>query len=326
MIKVSEPILSLGNETNYVREAIDKGEVSSSGSFVRRFEEAFAKWSGNDYAVAVSSGTAALEVSIWALGIKEISIPTGTIISCYTAAIRAGATVTLRDNRSEPFPPGFLKNAMRCHLFGSFDPSPAEKIVDDLSQYWKPYRVQNVGCYSLYANKLITCGEGGIIVTNDKEVYERCRSYRDLCHSSERFVHTDMGYNFRMSNLQAALALAQLEQIDLFTKIKQTNRDLYLHNLPSCVEPLFDVEVPWMYLVRTEMKASDAVFQMKEAEVECRRFFFPLHSQSFINIKGDFAFADNLWRKTFYLPSGLTLTEREIISVSTKLLQVLRPL
>ena len=318
MIRVSEPLL-LGNEKKYLCEAIDEGEISSGGRFVRKFEEAFAKWSGNKYAVGVSSGTGALEAAIWALGLREISIPSGTIISCYVAAIRAGTKVLLRDNGTCPKHVHF----MRCHLFGEFDDCLGLWNVDDLSQYWKPYTVPDVGCYSLYANKLVTSGEGGVIVTNREMIYERLKSYRNLCHGDERFVHDDLGYNFRMSNVQAAVALAQLEEINKFIEIKQKNRDLYLKHLPEEIAPKFRCEVPWMYLVYYHGDAGKMVKKLLGLGVECRRFFYPLHRQSFIDVKGDFPKADDLWGHAFYLPSGLTLTEDEIIHVCKSLQSML---
>jgi perosamine synthetase len=318
MIRVSEPLLQ-GNEKKYLAEAIDAGEVSSGGSFVRRFEEAFAKWSGNDYAVAVSSGTAALEVAARSLTMTTITIPAGTIISCFIAATRAGVAVSLHDNIT------WKKDGavMRCHLFGCFDRSHGKFILDDLSQYWKPIRVKDAGCYSLYANKLITSGEGGVVVTNNKDVYERAKSYRDLCHSKERFVHYELGYNFRMSNLQAAVALAQLEQIEKFIEIKRRNRDLYIKYLPASVEALFMVDVPWMYLVQTKRPAGEIVSLLKADGIECRRFFYPLHRQPCIDFPGEYPIADELWNYAFYMPSGLTLTEAEIINVCEALRKIL---
>jgi len=325
MIRVSEPLLN-GNEKKYLCEAIDAGEVSSSGRFVKRFEESFAHWSGNKYAIAVSSGMSALETAIWSVGIKELSIPSGTIISCYTAAIRAGAKVFLRDNFSLDG-----HDFMRCHLFGMFEHTKKQGIIDDLSQYWKPYKVPVIGCYSLYANKLITSGEGGVIVTNNDYLYKKAKSYRDLCHSKERFIHTDLGYNFRMSNIQAAVALAQLEQIDKFTKIKQRNRDLYLKYLPDEVKPMFAVEVPWMYLIKTKHSAKRLVKALADRSIESRRFFYPLHRQPCIKnklplmaMRKEFPVAENLWRHAFYIPSGLTLTEKEISHVSDELRTILR--
>lgn len=319
MLKVSEPLF-LGNEKKYLAQCIDEGQVSSGGRFVVEFEEAFARWSGNQFAVAVSSGTAALETAIWALGLKEISIPDGTIISCYLAALRAGAKITLHDNM-----PQLGNNLMRCHLFGRFDGSLGLKIVDDLSQYWRPYRVKDVGCYSLYANKLITAGEGGVLVTNSEEVYHRAKAYRNLCHTNERFIHDNLGFNFRMSNLQAALALAQLEQINEFVCVKKRNQDIYLDCLPPEAKLFFTDEVPWMYWVRTAQDAGAIVKAMAERDIECRRFFYPLHRQPCINQKGAFPAADDLWEHSLYLPSGLTLTGEDIVRVCTALRDVLRP-
>jgi perosamine synthetase len=172
-----------------------------------------------------------------------------------------------------------------------------------------------VACYSLYANKLITTGEGGILVTNKKETYERALSYRNLAHSKERFVHSDLAYNFRMSNLQAALGLAQLEQMNKFIEIKQRNRDLYKKYLPEGVRVEFNVEIPWMYLVQTKYDAGKIVKSMEEKNISCRRYFYPLHRQPCFKGKYEylsFPAADYFWEHYFYLPSGLTLTEKEI--------------
>lgn len=329
MLKVSEPLF-MGNEKKYLCEAIDAGEISSKGSFVPKFEEAFAKWSGNKYAIAVSSGIGALETAIWALKIKKILIPNWTIISCPIAAIRAGAMPKFYENRPKQ------GDIMRCHLFGHFDGNAySDKVVDDCSQYWEPYTVPDIGCYSLYANKLITSGEGGVIVTNREDIYFRARRYRDLCRMEDRFIHSAIGYNFRMSNLQAAVALAQLEQIDRAVEIKQLNRDSYKKHLPDNTfgdsKILFDTPVPWMYLVKTEYDAGEVVRQMGKLGVECRRHFYPLDKQPCfkkyqLSVEEQFTIADDLWDHAFYLPSGLTLTEGDIIDVCGKLREVLRSL
>jgi len=309
MIPVSSCLLQ-GNEKKYLCQAIDDGEVSGSGRFVRTFEEQFAKWAGTKYAVAVCNGTAALETAIWANETKTISIPVGTIISCAISAYRAGVKIYFRDNVSDIF----YRSAMRVHLFGKIDETRSVYTIDDCSQYWAKFNHQDISCYSLYANKLITAGEGGIIVTNFKKIYKRAKAYRNLCHSKERFIHNDIGYNFRMSNLQAAVALAQLEQIDKFTEIKQRNRNLYKKYMPDKVEIKFDVDVPWMYNVSTKYDAGKIVKKMMTKGVECRRFFYPLYRQPCLKgIAGSFPVADNLWKHSFYLPSGLSLTEKEII-------------
>ncbi len=322
MLKVSAPLVG-ELEKKYLCQAINEDEISSSGRFVQRFEESFAAWSGNKYAVAVCNGTAALECAIWALGLKQIAIPNYTIISCALAAMRAGALPKFYEGKIT------ASAIMRCHLFGCFnDEVSAPVMVDDCSQYWKPFRVWDVATYSLYANKLITCGEGGILVTNKFDIYDRVRNYRDLCRTEDRFIHHAFGYNFRMSNLQAAVALAQLENIDKHIEIKQHNRDLYLKYLPDGVEAQFNVEVPWMYIIKTPSDAGTIVRRMGEKGIECRRHFYPLHRQPCFERymalrQGEFYISDDLWDHCFYLPSGLTLKESDVQSVCEALRQVL---
>ena len=318
MIPVSSCLLQ-GNEKKYLCEAIDSGEVSGSGRFVREFETAFAKWTGTRYAVAVCNGTCALETAVWAKGMKVINIPTGTIISCFASAMRAGCDIGFRDFGDTLS----YRNIMRVHLFGSIDPAQGFNVVDDCSQYWDKFEHTQISCYSLYANKLITAGEGGVIVTNNKAHYEYCKLYRNLGHSSVRFVHDFKGYNFRMSNLQGAVALAQLEQIDKHIEIKQRNRDLYLKYLPDGVEEMFNVKVPWMYIVATKYPAKDIIERLLAKGIGCRSYFFPLHLQPCIEGKdlvgADFPRAEWMWNYAFYLPSGLTLTEKEIIKICRSL-------
>lgn len=310
-IPVYSPLF-IGNEKKYLMQCINKGWISSSGYFVQKFEEEFAKWSGNRYAVAVCNGTAALEVAIWSSDIKKhIAVPNSTIISCWLAPQRIGKTTTLYQNYLTQN--GEIDgNLLRCHLFGYFNKLKATGItIDDSSQYWKPFRVKDIACYSLYANKLITSGEGGIIVTNNKKYCELAKSYRNLCHSNKRFIHWNMGYNFRMSNIQAAVALAQLENIDKFVEIKQKNRDLYMKYLPSPAISLFNVEIPWMYLIKVR-NAKKVVEKMTNRGIECRRFFYPLGKQKFIFSDIDNSEAINFWNTLLYLPSGLTLTKEQI--------------
>ena len=321
-ISVYEPLLSLGNEHKYLSECISSGWVSSDGYFVQKFEEEFAEWSGNKYAIAVCNGTAALETALWSARITsgKVALCTSTIISCALAILRTGGEPLFFDNNDMTIAKGGNTTAlMNVHLFGHFFKSSANiPTIDDASQYWKPFKVQDVACYSLYANKLITSGEGGIIVTNKKEIYERAKSYRNLCHSKERFVHNNLGYNFRMSNLQAAVALAQLEQIDKFTEIKQKNRDLYLKYLPEKVKPLFDVPVPWMYIIETPFDAGEMIKKIARKEIDCRGFFYPLHKQPCFKGKYEHLNLPNseyAWGHWFYLPSGLTLTETQIIYI-----------
>lgn len=321
MIPVYTPLFK-GNEKQYLQQAIDSGWVSSDGYFVQRFEDEFAKWADCKYAITVCNGTAALETALFAADARYYNtfIPTSTIISCLLAVQRNKSDFTFYEpviNNSTMNP------IIRCHLFGKFDKSTTKgTIIDDASQYWKPFKVKDVACYSLFANKLITSGEGGVIVTNKKEIYEKAKSYRNLCHSKTRFIHNDLGYNFRMSNLQAAVALAQLEQINKFIEIKQKNRDLYKRYMPNGVKILFNVEIPWMYLVETKQNARIMVKKLYQQGVACRRFFYPLHKQPCLNKEYEhlsFPEAEHKWKYQFYLPSGLNLTQRQIGYICKKL-------
>jgi dTDP-4-amino-4,6-dideoxygalactose transaminase len=255
-----------------------------------------------------------LQTALWSSQIKEdICIPVRTIISCLIAALNLNISVRFYDGQIAD------ENLMRCHLFGHWNDSMGTNIIDDCSQYWKPFPVTKAACFSLYANKLITSGEGGMIVTNDPEIYHRAKSYRNLCHTEERFVHDQLGQNFRMSNLQAALGLAQLEQINNFIEIKQRNRDLYKRYLSGSAQVLFDVEIPWMYLISTTRNAKEVINKLFLRGIECRRYFYPLHHQPCLKqfpqykvLKDFFPHADWLWNHAFYLPSGLTLTQEEV--------------
>lgn len=329
MIPVYSALLD-GNEKQYLSRAITSGWVSSDGFYVQLLEEAFAKWTGNDYAVAVNSGTAALETALWACGVRggRVTLTTSTIISCAIAILRVGAEPDFQDIYLHGFYGKSLAEAiMPVHLFGHYQEAQQDKLlVEDCSQYWTPFRVKDVACYSLYANKLITAGEGGIIVTNKKEIYDRARAYRNLCHSEERFIHNEIGYNFRMSHMQAAVALAQLEQIDRFVDIKRRNKEIYLQYLPQEATPLFDVDVPWMYLIKTPLRAEIVVKKLKEAGIDSRRFFYPLHKQPCFKGKYEHLHlpsSEIAWDRWLYLPSGLTLTKEEIQQICLSLKNIL---
>ena len=249
-IPVNEPLLH-GNEWRYLQKCIDTGWVSSEGPFVRQFEEEFALRVGRRYGVAVANGSAALETAVAALGLgpgDEVIMPAFTIISCAAPVVRAGATPVLVD--SDPFTWNMdvgqiaakltprTKAIMAVHIYGlpvEMEPllALAEKyglqIIEDAAQmHGQTYRGRACGSFgaistfSFYPNKLITTGEGGMVLTDDDRLAERCRSLRNLCFQPQkRFVHEELGWNFRMTNLQAAVGLAQLEQLDEFVSRKR---------------------------------------------------------------------------------------------------------
>ena len=241
-IPVNMPLLN-GNERKYLNECIDSGWISSEGLFVKKFEDEFAKLVNKKYAISVTSGSSALEAAISALDLKkgdEVILPTFTIISCVNPLIRLGIVPVFIDSNVDTWNMDVsqiedkitskTKAIMAVHIFGlPVDMDPLIKlakeygllIIEDAAQaIGLEYKGRpcgsfgDISTFSFYSNKLITSGEGGMIVTDNEELAERCRSLRNLCFQpAKRFVHDEIGWNFRMTNLQAAVGLAQLEQL-----------------------------------------------------------------------------------------------------------------
>ena len=266
MIPVNEPLLG-GRENELLSECIDTGWISSEGPFVQQFEDEFAEKVGRNFGVAVSSGSAALDVALASLGLNEgdqVIMPTFTIISPAAAVIRAGATPVLVDSdpvtwnmdvsQVESKITPHTKAIIIVHIYGlPVDTQPLLdiakrydlKIIEDAAEmHGQTYNGKpcgsfgDISTFSFYCNKLITTGEGGMILTDDEGLAEKCRSYRNLCFQSEkRFVHKELGWNYRMTNMQAALGLAQLEKMDEFIKIKRRMGERYtslLKNIAGC--------------------------------------------------------------------------------------------
>ncbi len=314
-IAVYNPLFA-GNEKKYLAQAIDANWISG-GPFVRRFEEAFASYMGTKYAVAVCNGTAALETMIQAYALGYLAMSTSTIISCPIAVERSGFIPVFRDISLTT---GCMKenniamDILKVHSFGNECKTKNAKFtLEDRSQYWTKKPVKTSACYSLYANKLITCGEGGIIITNDKGAYERMKGYRNLCHTQVRFVHDGIGYNFRMTDLQGAVALAQLEQIERFIELRLKVHRWYQKKLPlKCRLINYSAKIPWMTLIETPKFARNVQLELYNIGIETRRFFYPLHRQKDFATGQILPNSDFAWDYWLYLPSGLSLKEKEI--------------
>lgn len=275
MIPVNKPSLD-GNERKYLMECLDSGWVSSEGPFVKRFEQSYAARLGRRHAIAVNSGTAALEAAVLALDLKpgdEVIVPAFTIICCASAVTRAGATPVLVDCdpltwnmdveqvRARITPR--TRAIMPVHVYGlpvDMDPllelarRHGLRVVEDAAEAiglkYKDRECGSMGdisCVSFYANKHITTGEGGMILTADDELAARCISLRNLCLSPQRrFVHEELGWNYRMSNIQAALGVAQLEKLDRTIAMKRRMGTLYheaLRDVPGLLLPR--ERTPW---------------------------------------------------------------------------------
>lgn len=370
MIPVNTPLLD-GNERKYLLECLDTGWISSEGPFIRQFEEQFAAKVGRKYGIAVSNGSVALDAAVVALGIgagDEVILPSFTIISCAAAIVRAGATPVVVDcdpltwNMTADHVAAAItsrtKAIMVVHLYGlpvDMDPLLALaakhglKLIEDAAEmHGQTYRGRPCGSFgeistfSFYPNKHITTGEGGMIVTDDPDVAERCRSLRNLCfQAKKRFVHDELGWNFRMTNLQAALGLAQLETLDRHVQLKREmgrRYDQLLAGLPDVQRPVartdYAENIYWVYPLvlgsSHPFDADEAMRRLAEHKIGTRPFFWPMHEQPVFRRMGLFAgqscpVAERIARRGFYVPSGLGLTAAEQQTVAEAVIAILQP-
>ena len=365
------------HERQLVLDCVTSGWVSSSGRYITEFEEGWAAYCGRRYGIAVSNGTAALEAAVASLELEpgdEVILPTFTIISCVVAVLSAGATPVLVDCDPETWCMNVddvaahvgprTRAIMPVHIYGHpVDMDPVLEIADrhrlavieDAAEAHGAEYCTNHGSsddvwqkcggfgtlstFSFYANKLITTGEGGMVLTDDVALAERLRSYRNLGFGqTRRFEHEDMGRNLRLTNLQAALGVAQLERIDAAVAHKRWMAEQYaerLRELPGLQLPIerpWARSVYWMYGVvldaESGIDAEALSGQLHERGVETRPFFLGMHEQPVLRrlglFKGEsYPIAERIARQGLYLPSGLTLTEDQIDHVAAALEEAL---
>lgn len=369
MIPVNEPLLN-GNEKKYLCECIDTGWISSEGPFVKRFEDEFASTVGRKYGIAVCNGSVALDAAVVALGIgpgDEVIMPTFTIISCAAAIVRAGAIPVLVDadpktwnmdvGQIEAKITPKTKAIMVVHIYGlpvDMDPvlkiaaQHGLKVIEDAAEmHGQTYKGKpcgsfgHISTFSFYPNKHITTGEGGMILVDDEKLAETCRSLRNLCFQpKKRFVHEELGWNFRMSNIQAALGLAQLERLNEFVARKRAMGQRYtklLSTFHGIELPLEETDyaqsIYWVYgIILKETVTHDADSAMKELGqlgIGTRPFFWPMHQQPVFNKMGLFLgekypVAERMAQRGFYLPSGLALTEPQMEQVVQQVAKILK--
>ncbi len=366
-IPVNEPVLD-GNEKKYLAECIDTGWISSEGPFIREFEERFAKRVGRAHGIAVCNGSAALDAAAAALDLgagDEVIMPTFTIISCASAVSRLGAVPVLVDcdpatwnvdvASIERRITGRTRAIMAVHIYGlpvDMDPLLAiaakhglDVIEDAAEMIGQDYKGKpcgsfgRVSTFSFYPNKHVTTGEGGMIVTDDDALAERCRGLRNLAMKApRRFVHEELGWNFRMTNMQAALGLAQLERLDEFVPRKRLIFDRYtelLSSIPALQLPVAETSyaknINWVFgvVIRDNAKidADEAIRRLAEKMVGTRPFFWPMHEQPVYLRMGlfegeSYPNAERIARRGFYLPSGLALTDHQIVRVADAVREV----
>jgi perosamine synthetase len=366
-IPVNEPLLN-GNEGRYLKECIDSGWISSEGPFVGRLEDGMAQLTGRRHAVAVCNGSAALEAAVAALGLgpgDEVILPAFTIISCAAAVVRSGAVPVLVDSAPDTWNMDVAqveavitertRAILAVHIYGlPVDMDPlldlagryGLKVIEDAAEmhgqtyHGKPCgSFGDISTFSFYPNKLVTTGEGGMLLTDDDTLAERCRSLRNLCFQpARRFVHDELGWNMRISNLQAAVGVAQLERMDEFVEIKRRLGRRYtdkLKGLAGIQLPLASNDaaenIYWVYGVVLDetvpFDAAEAMRRLAERGIGTRPFFWPMHEQPVFRRMGLFEgerhpVAERLARRGFYVPSGLGLTDEQIDYVAAGLREV----
>lgn len=368
-IPVNEPLLN-GNEKKYLCECIDTGWISSEGPFVKQFEQKMSAVAGRKYGIAVSNGTAALEVAMQAIGIgegDEVIMPTFTIISCAMAVTKLGAIPVLVDSEPDTWNMKVdeierkitprTKAILIVHLYGL----PVEmehilelaqkynlKIVEDAAEmhgqtyYGKPCgSFGDISTFSFYPNKHVTTGEGGMVVTDDESLAERCRMLRNLCFRKDiRYVHDEISDNYRFTNLQAAVGLAQLERLNEFVEKKREIGKFYteaLSDIKGIKLPVPKTEyaenIYWVYGIVLEkenpLSNQDMISLLASEGVGARTFFWCMHEQPvyqkqkmFVDEK--YENAEYLARKGFYIPSGLALTKKQMKTVTDKIHRILK--
>jgi len=368
-IPVNEPLLN-GNELRYLEECIRSGWISSEGPFVSRFEQEMAARVERRHGIAVTNGSAALEAAVVALGLgpgDEVIMPTFTIISCASAVVRAGAIPVLVDSCSQTWNMDVHKIEARItprtkailvvHIYGlPTDMAPVLdlakkyglKIIEDAAEvHGQTYDGRQCGSFgdlsifSFYPNKHVTSGEGGMIVTNDDALAERCRDLRNLCFLKQRrFVHEELGWNLRMTNLQAAIGVAQLERLDEFVERKRAMGALY-HELLSGTDGIelqqldagYSQNIFWVFGIvlkdHVPMDAQEAMKRLARIGVGTRPFFWPMHQQPVFQKMGLFdgehhPVAERIANRGFYLPSGMALTEAQIQRSAAALKEILQ--
>lgn len=376
MIPVNEPVIGVRDQ-EYVLECLQSGWVSSAGKFIETFESSWAQYCDRQHGVTTSSGTSALQTSLACLELKpgdEVIIPTFTIISCALAVIYNGGTPILVDANPETWCMNVsqieeritkrTRAIMAVHIYGhpvDMDPllQIAEQndlaVIEDAAEahgaeYLRGHNEQEqewVRCgsmgtmsvFSFYANKLVTSGEGGMIVTNDSHLASKARNIRNLCFEpDQRFLHNNLGHNFRMTNMQAALGLAQSERIQETVNWKRRMGQRYTERLSDIkaiqlpIERSWSRQVYWMYGILLNkshnMTARALADKLSDLGIQTRPFFLGMHAQPALQNLGlfqseDYPVADYLSENGLYLPSGLALSEQQMDEVCAALHTIL---
>jgi len=357
-ITISQPSITQ-KEIDYVTDAIKSGWVSSLGKYIDQFENKFASFCDVKYALATSNGTTALHLALVALDIKEgdeVIIPDLTFIATANAVKYTGAKVVTVDIEKDTLciDPKAIENAITSktkaiipvHIYGH----PANmieineiakkynlKVIEDAAEahgaevYGKKVGgLGDVGIFSFYGNKIITSGEGGMITTNDEDLYNKMRYLRDHAMSKEkRYWHTEVGFNYRMTNLQAALGLAQLERIDELLAKKKEVFEWYQEELKNIPNLKLNVQregyknVYWMICLEIigydETQRNDLILKLKEKGIDSRPFFYPISDMPMYQ-KVNTPITHKIYQRGINLPSYFELEKKSVQFIVDKVL------
>ncbi len=352
------PVLD-GNEKKYAVDCFDSNWISAGGKYTTQFEEKFAKWLGVEYAVACSNGTAAIHLALASLGVgpgDEVIIPDFTIICSASMTILAGAKPVLVDvdpqqwcidpDRIEAKITKKTKAIMPVHMYGN--PANMAKIVEIAGKYGIPVvedacaahgaetmgkkvgSIGDVGCFSFYASKNLVTGEGGMVVTNNENIANMARLLRSHAFEKPRFVHRFLGFNYRLTDVQAAIGVAQLEKADEKVAKRRKIAENYNELLKGVIQvatpedPIWGESTFWMYSILINQSfglTRDQVIEgLSQLGIGSERFYTPVSQQPvfiqggdsrYPDVSGEYPVSQDIGSRGLYLPSGLGLTLEE---------------
>jgi len=351
-IPLMQPALG-GNELAYVSDCVTTGWISSQGEYVQRFEQQFSDFLGGQDALAVSSGTAALHLALKALDIgpgDEVIVPDFTFAAPANVVLHCGATPVLADvDRSTwTVDPGDIERRVSertraiipVHLYGhpcdmdrinAIARDNGLKVVEDCAEaQGARYRGQpvgtlgDIGCFSFFSNKVITTGEGGMVTTANAEIADRLRLLRDHgMRRGRRYWHEIAGFNYRMTNLQAAVGVAQMERVDSFIERRKEIGERYISRLgdiPGLVMPprqTWGETIYWIFSMQIDpeiagISRDQLTVKLDARGIETRPFFIPLHLQPPYKQPGEFTVSTEISSTGISLPSGNDISDAEI--------------
>lgn len=366
MIPIAEPLFD-ETELNNVIEAVKSGWISSKGKFILEFEQSFARYCRTGYGVATSNGTTALHLALAALGIgkgDEVIVPTLTFISTANVVTFTGATPVFVDCHPEYWclDPDKIEEKITprtraiipVHLYGhpcdmdlinSIAQTHNLWVIEDAAEaHGAEYKGKKVGalsdiaCFSFFGNKIITTGEGGICLTDGEELSARMRVLRDHGQNpSKRYWHDVIGFNYRMTNLQAAVGVAQIRKLDHFVERKRQIANWYAEALKDLrisgalelpPEMEWAKNVYWMYTILFSKEFSvtrdEVATKLEEKSIETRPMFYPIHIMPPYRNGGSFPIAEGISRRGLTLPCGYNIKRRNVTEICDHITTFLR--